>query len=336
MTRFTPLGALGFGGAPIGNLFAALTEPDADEVLEAAWNLGIRYYDTAPLYGLGLSEHRIGRSLRQRPRDSFVLSTKVGRLLHADPAAPTEQYGFVNALNYRVHFDYSASATQRSIEDSLQRLGLAALDIVLIHDVGEDTHGPSWPQRFAEAMRGAAPVLTRLREQGTIRAWGLGVNSVEPCRLALQQADPDLFLLAGRYTLLDHAAALTLLPACAARDVKLIIGGPYNSGLLAGGTTFDYVPADPRILARRDLIAAVCETHGVPLKAAALQFAAAPTVVSCVIPGGRNVREVTDNAELMAQALPEDLWRDLKRQGLVAADAQTPGSDQERRARASQ
>ena len=323
MTRFTPPGRLGFGGAAIGNLFEALTNSEADDALDAAWKAGIRYYDTAPMYGLGLSEHRLGRSLWQRPREAFVISTKVGRLLEPDESVSSNQYSFVNALKFKVRFDYSADATQRSVEDSLQRLGLATIDIVFIHDVGQDTHGPAWRDRFDEAMTGAAVALTRMREQRVIRAWGLGVNVVEPCLLALEQADPDLFLLAGRYTLLDHADGQTLLRACGERNVKLVIGGPYNSGLLAGGSTFDYVPAKTEMLLRRDRILAICQTHGVALKAAALQFCAAPDEVASVIPGSRSSREIVENAALMAKDIPEDFWRALKDQKLIARDVAT-------------
>ena len=323
-TRWRPPGPLGLGGAPLGNLFAPVPEDVAEAAVEAAWDAGIRFFDTAPLYGLGLSEHRMGRVLRGRPRDAFALCTKVGRLLDPDETAPREQHGFVDGLPFRVRFDYSADATLRSIEHSLARLGVARLDAVLIHDAAEDPHGDAWRDRFAEAMAGAAPALTRLREQGVIRAWGLGVNNVEPCLMALEQADPDLFLIAGRYTLLDHGALDRLLPACAARGASLVIGGPYNSGLLAGGTTFNYAPAAPNLLARRDRIAAVCAAHGVSMKAAALRFCAAPKVVACVIPGGRSVAEVAENARLMAEPIPASLWAALRAEGLIPEAAPVP------------
>jgi D-threo-aldose 1-dehydrogenase len=328
--RWRPPGPLGLGGAPLGNLFAPIEESVADAAIEAAWDAGLRFYDTAPLYGLGLSEHRMGRVLRGRPRADFALCTKVGRLLVPDEAAPREQHGFVGGLPFRVRFDYSADATLRSIEHSLARLGVARLDAVLIHDAAEDPHGDGWRARFAEAMAGAAPVLTRLREQGVIRAWGLGVNNVEPCLMALEQADPDLFLIAGRYTLLDHGAlrgqgALPgLLPACAARGVSLVIGGPYNSGLLAGGSTFNYAPAPADLVARCDRLGACAAEHGVELKAAALQFCAAPDVVACVIPGGRTPAEVTENARLVAQPIPRAFWEALRAQGLIPAEAAVP------------
>lgn len=324
MSRFVAPPGLGFGGAPLGNLFAAIPEAEAAATLETAWNLGQRYFDTAPLYGLGLSEHRFGAMLRARPRDEFVLSTKVGRLLLADRAAPSAQHGFVDGLPFRVAFDYSAAAVRRSIEDSYQRLGLSRIDIVFIHDIDEYTHGAAWRARHAEAMAGAAPALAALRESGVISGFGLGVNQVEPCLMALERSDPDVLLLAGRYTLLDTAALDTLFPACAARGVSVVIGGPYNSGLLAGGATFNYAAAPAEMVARVRRIAAVCARFAVSIKAAALQFCAAHPVVTSVIPGARNPAELQENAALFRAAIPAAFWAELKREGLLAAQAPTP------------
>ncbi len=325
-SRIRPPGPLGCGGAPLGNLFAPVSDDEADRVLALAWAEELRYYDTAPFYGFGLSEHRMGRALRSRPRDEFVLSTKVGRLLDPITAGPVsrERSSYVDALPFAVRYDYGADAARRSIEDSLQRLGLARVDIVYIHDVSEDTHGPDWTARFDEAMRGAAPALTRLREQGVIGGWGLGVNRVEPCLLALERADPDVFLCAGRYTLLDTASLETLLPACGTRGVSLVAGGPYNSGLLAGAPTYDYAAAPGGIVARRDAIDAVCRRHGVDLRAAALQFCAAHPVTASVIPGARNAAEMGGNVALMRTAIPVDLWSELKHERLIPAHAPTP------------
>ena len=196
--------------------------------------------------------------------------------------------------------------------------------MVYIHDVGEDTHGALWRDHFDQAMAGAAPALTALRTQGVIKAWGLGVNLAEPCRLALEQADPDVFLLAGRYTLLDTASLDTLLPACAARDVRIVVGGPYNSGLLAGGNTYNYEAAPAEMIARRDRMAALCAQHGVELKAAALQFCTAHPVVAAAIPGGRSAAEVQENVAMMAQPIPAALWAALKQQALIPDHAPTP------------
>lgn len=317
-------GPLGFGSAPLGNLFAPIAEDVAAATVAAAWECGVRHFDTAPHYGAGLAEHRVGDALRAHPRDDYWLSTKIGRLLEAaDVPDPAE--GFFGALPFRRRIDYSAAGTVRSIEDSLQRLGLRRVDVVYIHDVAEDWHGPAWKERFAEAMAGAAVVLTAMRERGEIRGWGLGINRVEPALLALEAARPDVFLIAGRYTLLDHTALGQLFPACAARGARVVLGGPYNSGLLAGGTTFNYEVAPAELVARTQALAAVCARHGVPLKAAALQFCAAHPVVAAVIPGARTPDEVRENAAMMRHPVPPALWTEMKRLGLLPDAAPTPG-----------
>ena len=322
--RYVPPGPLGCGGAPLGNLFRSLPDIEAHAALDAAWDSGVRHFDTAPFYGFGLSEHRFGAALRPRPRDAFTLSTKVGRLLTPSASPARERFNFVDGLPFAVRFDYTADGAKRSIEDSLQRLGMDRIDVAYIHDISEDTHGSAWREAFDAAMAGAAVALTRLRDEGVIRAWGLGVNLVEPCLLALEAADPDVFLLAGRYTLLDPGALDTLLPHCAARGVSVVIGSPYNSGLLAGGDTFNYAPATPGLIARRDRLAAVCHRHGVDLRSAALQFCAAHPVVAAVIPGGRSASEVQSNAALMAAQTPADLWTELRNLGLIPASAPVP------------
>lgn len=322
--RFAPPGPIGFGGAPLGNMFAAVSEATAAATLEAAWTSGIRYFDTAPHYGAGLSEHRFGAVLRQQPRDAYVLSTKLGRLLTPDPSVLSGPPPFNAGLPFRAAYDYSADGAMRSIEDSLQRLGLARIDIVYIHDIAEDAHGPNWREPFALAMKGAGQALTRLRAEGVIRAWGLGVNRVEACEAALEQSDPDVFLLAGRYSLLDHTAHTRLFPACANRGVSVVVGGPFNSGLLAGGAHFDYVEASPEILARRSRLQAICAEHGVDIRAAALQFCAAHPVVSCVIPGSKDPGKVVQNATLMREAIPGAFWGALRAAQLLPPDAPVP------------
>jgi D-threo-aldose 1-dehydrogenase len=299
-------------------------EHDAVACLAAAWDAGIRHYDTAPHYGAGLAEHRLGNALRARPRDVYTLSTKVGRLLHVAPETRELSQGFAHALPFRRTFDYTAAGTIRSLEDSHQRTGLNRFDIVYIHDCAEDWHGAAWKNRFAEAMAGAAQVLTAMRERGEIRAWGMGLNLVEPALACLEAARPDIFLIAGRYTLLDHTALAELFPACARRGVKIVLGGPYNSGLLAGGTTFNYEPAQPEIVARANAVRAVCARHGTDIKAAALQFCAAHPVVAAVIPGPRTAAEVRQNASLMGAAIPGELWAELRRGGLLPDEAPTP------------
>jgi D-threo-aldose 1-dehydrogenase len=324
MTRYIPHGPLGMGGAPLGNLFRRIPEETARAAIEAGWDADIRHFDTAPHYGAGLSEHRMGAVLRQYPRDEFTLSTKVGRLLDPVTSVPEIDENFEGGLSFRRRLDYSYDGTLRSIEDSLQRLGLSRIDIVYIHDCAEDWLGAAWTEQFAIAMNGAAKALTRLRQEGVIKAWGLGVNLVEPCLRALNEADPDLFLVAGRYTLLDHTALRELLPKCEARGVHVVVGGPYNSGLLAGGTTFNYETAPHEIVARARQIGAACDRYGVDLKAAALQFCAAHPAVAAVIPGPRTPEEVRQNAEMMVQPIPDQLWMDLKRDGLLPAEAPTP------------
>ena len=324
MIRFIPHGPLGMGGAPLGNLFARVPDSVAAATVAAAWESDIRHFDTAPHYGAGLSERRMGDALRQYPRGEYTLSTKVGRLLVPDAGVPDPAEGFAGGLPFRRAVDFSAAGTHRSIEDSLQRLGLPSIDIAYIHDVSEDALGPAWKRHFTEAMAGAATALSELRAGGVIRAWGLGVNRVEPCLAALEASDPDFFLLAGRYTLLDHAALADLLPACEARGVYIVVGGPFNSGLLAGGDTFDYSHAPPALVARARAMGAICGRHGVDLKAAALQFCAAHPAVAAVIPGARTPGEVRQNAALMTVPIPEAVWQELRAAGLIPPDAPTP------------
>lgn len=313
---------LGFGGAPLGNLFTTVDEEVAQQTLERAWTLGLRYYDTAPLYGHGLSEQRIGRALQSKPRDSFVLSTKVGRLLKPDAQAPREQSGYVGALRNTAHYDYSADGARRSIEDSLTRMGLSRIDIVYIHDIDRHTHGDAQATRFAEAMSGAWPALARLRDEGVIGAVGLGVNEWQVCRDALAHADFDCFMLAGRYTLLDTSSAAELAPLCAERGVQLVLGGVYNSGILATGAvpgaTFHYAQADDATLARVRRIEAVCVSFDVPLRAAALQFALACPVAAGVVVGGRRPAEIEDSVAMARVQVPQGLWDTLRAQGLLA------------------
>lgn len=324
--------ALGFGGAPLGNLFAPVADADALALVRRAHSRGIRYFDTAPHYGNGLSEHRLGTALRAVPRDDYLLSTKVGRLLTPDPAAARQQHGYVDVLPFVQRWDYSRDATLRSIDDSLQRLGLARIDYVFIHDVARDAHGDAQPRRFREAMEGAIPALARLKAEGVIAGYGLGVNEWQVCVDALRHADLDVLLVAGRYTLLDQSALAELLPVCAARGVRVVAGGPFNSGILATGVraaggrapTFDYAPAPPAVVARVAALEDVCMAHRVPLKAAALQFPRAHPAVACVLAGARSVAELDENLALAAQPIPAAFWRDLRARNLVAADAPLP------------
>jgi D-threo-aldose 1-dehydrogenase len=297
-----------------------------------AFDRGIRYFDTAPHYGNGLSEHRMGAALRALSRDDYVLSTKVGRLLIADRNAPREQNGYVDVLPFVQRWDYSADATLRSIEDSLQRLGLARIDYVFIHDVARDAHGDAQPERFREAMDGAVPALARLKAERVIAGFGLGVNDWQVCVDALAHADMDILLLAGRYTLLDQTALPQLLPLCVDRGTRVVLGGPFNSGILATGTRppngrpvyFNYAPATTEVLARARAIEAVCEAHRVPLKAAALQFPAAHPAISCVLAGARSTAELDENVALASAPIADAFWRDLRAQRLVDEAAPLP------------
>ncbi|MFC4166009.1 aldo/keto reductase [Teichococcus aestuarii] len=321
--RFAPPGPLGFGGAPLGDMFDRVDEATAEASLEAAWESGIRYYDTAPHYGAGLSEHRFGAVLREKPRDDYVLSTKVGRLL-VPSVEPEIGEPFVSGLMFRRQVDYSAAAARRSVEDSLQRMAVGRIDIAYVHDLAPDHLGDGYDEAFRTARDGAFRELTRMREEGLIRAWGLGVNLTEPCVRALKESDPDVFLLAGRYSLLDLSGLEELFPLCAGRGAHIVVGGPYNSGLLAGGRNFDYQEAGPEQVAARDRMAAVAAEHGVDLKAAALQFCAAHPVVASVIPGAKHPDRVRQNAALMKQEIPAAFWAALKEQALLPPDAPTP------------
>lgn len=323
--RFAPPGPLGFGGAPLGDMFARVDEATAEATLAAAWETGTRYYDTAPHYGAGLSEHRFGAFLRRHKRDDYVLSTKVGRLLVPDMEGEIG-HPFLSALPFRRVVDYSAAAARRSVEDSLQRMAIGRIDIVYVHDLAADHLGAAWEDAFATARDGAFRELIKMREEGLIRAWGLGVNLPEPCIRALRESDPDVFLLAGRYSLLDLTGLKELFPICAERGAHVVVGGPFNSGLLAGGKTFDYQDAPPEQVAARDRLAAVAKEHGVDLRAAALQFCAAHPVVASVIPGAKHPDRVRQNAELMRQKIPAAFWSTLKAQSLLPEDAPTPAA----------
>ncbi|MCI3204285.1 MULTISPECIES: aldo/keto reductase [Pandoraea] len=322
---------LGFGTAPLGNMYRDIPNDEAIATVDAAWESGIRYFDAAPLYGAGLAELRLGEALAGRPRDEYSIGTKVGRLIldeHEDASQRDlgEKGGlFEHGLPNKIVYDYTADGTLRSIEDSLKRLRTDRLDYVWIHDPAVDFHGDRWHEVFDVAMEGAAKALTRLRDEKVIKGWGLGVNRIEPCELAIERADPDGFLLAGRYTLLDHAGALArLMPMSAERDLGIIVGGPYNSGVLAGGTHFEYQPATPELLARVARIRDVCQQFGVDIRAVALQFSLAHPAVAGAIPGASRPERIEENQTLASAPIPAELWTALKSQGLIAENAPTP------------
>jgi D-threo-aldose 1-dehydrogenase len=319
---------IGFGGAPLGNLFAIVTDADARASLETAWASGCRFFDTAPLYGYGLSERRVGDALREKPRDQYVLSSKVGRLIRPGMQGRGGGTDFKSPMPFHAEFDYSYDATMRSFEDSLQRLGLERIDIALIHDVGRDWHGDRQPAMFREAMNGAAKALAELKAAGQIAAIGLGVNEAEVCEQALQEGDFDCFLLAGRYTLLEQEPLERLFPACRKRNVSIIIGGPFNSGLLARvgqpDATYNYGAVPAEIAQRAAALHEVCSAHGVPVPAAALQFPLAHALVASVIPGARNAAEVASHWQWARLKIPSALWDDLRARGLLHPEAPVP------------
>jgi D-threo-aldose 1-dehydrogenase len=322
------LDRVGFGGAPLGNLFTPIPEPDAIRAVTAAYEAGLRYFDTAPLYGRGRSEHRIGAALRSRPRESFRISTKVGRLLHPTTGRPKDDAAYTDVPAFDVEYDYSEDGARRSLEASLERLGMDRVDTLFIHDIDRWTHGDAQPARFREAMTGAYRALRRLRAQGVVSAIGVGVNEWEVCQQAAEAGDFDGFLLAGRYTLLEQEALASFLPLCERRGLFVVIGGPFNSGILATGAvegaTYNYRPAPPEIRARVARIEAICRRHAVPLAAAALQFPLAHPAVRSVIPGARSADEVRTNLALLRVPIPVGLWTDLREAGLLRADAPTP------------
>ena len=319
---------IGFGGAPLGNLFAVVTEPDAQASLKTAWDSGCRLFDTAPLYGYGLSERRFGDALREKARDQYVLSTKVGRLLRPGTVGRGDGTDFHSPMPFYAEFDYSYDATMRSLEDSLQRLGLERIDVALIHDIGRDWHGDRQPEMFRKAMSGSAKALAELKAAGRIGAIGIGVNEVEVCEEALQAADFDCFLLAGRYTLLEQGPLDRLFPACQKRNVSLIIGGAFNSGLLARvgqpDATYNYGAVPPEIAQRAAALHEVCARHNVPLPAAALQFPLGHPAVASVIPGARNAAEVASHWQWARMKIPAALWDDLRAHGLLHPEAPVP------------
>ncbi len=315
---------LGLGTAPLGGLLGDVAEGDAAGALEAAWAGGVRFVDTAPFYGFGRAERRTGDALRRHPRAAYVLCTKAGRLLAPEPDPPGAAHGWVAPLPFRPVYDYSYDGVRRSFEDSLQRLGLERIDVLLLHDIGQFTHGPGYEHHVEMAMTGGQTALAALKAEGLIGAYGIGVNETAVLMTALERGDWDCFLLAGRYTLLEQDALDDLMPACAARGTSIIVGGPYNSGLLAGGDTWNYAKAPAALVARRDRIERVCAAHGVAIEAAALQFPLAHPAVASVIPGARTAAEAEANLAHLWASVPLSLWDALEAEGLIRSDAPVP------------
>jgi len=321
------IGQLGFGTAPLGNMFRSISEEEAAATVEAAWDQGIRFFDTAPLYGAGLAETRLGKALAHHHRDEYTLSTKVGRLVSDELDTSKRSGPFSQGNVNKMLSDYSADATLRSIENSLERLGTDRLDIVFVHDVAQDAHGDEWIEHFNIARKGAFKVLTTLKEEGVIKAWGLGVNRVEPCELTLDLDDvrPDGFLLAGRYTLLDHNQPLQrLFNKAKAKNVEFVAGGPYSSGVLVGGKHFEYQEASAEMLAKVKDINVIARHYNVDIKAAALQFPLANPLVAAVIPGASRPSRIIEDVQAIKAEVPFGFWQTMKEQGFISPDAPTP------------
>ncbi len=320
--------AFGFGTAPIGNIFRGINEKTSDTMFRKAWDAGIRYFDTAPMYGHGLSELRTGQSLRWKNRNEFVLSSKVGRILKPAQRQTINFEPWVNAAPFTMHFDYSYDGVMRSFEDSLQRLALEHIDICFIHDIDRFTRGNEQPEVFNQAMDGAWKALSNLKEQGLVRAIGVGVNEWEVCHAALEQRDFDCFLLAGRYTLLEQGALDKFLPLCEKRGAAVVVGGGFNSGILATGAVegakYNYATAPDDIMIKVRKIEAVCAEYDVPLGAAALQFVVAHPAVPTFMAGTRTLKQLEQNLKWFSIEIPAQFWADLKNNGLLRDDAPVP------------
>ena len=319
---------LGFGGAPLGDLYAHIDEASAVETVETALASGINLVDTSPLYGHGLSEHRIGAALRRSGRKDVVISTKVGRV--AEPfVGRGNGSGYLGGLPHGLRFDYSYDGAMRSLEQSALRLGVDRIDIVLIHDVDVWTHGGDMiEQRFAETMNGAYRALETLRAAGAVKAIGVGVNEAEMCERFARAGDFDTMLLAGRYSLLEQPGLASFMPLAQQKGIDLMLGGVFNSGILAtgpvAGAKYNYQPAPPAILARVAAIEAVCARHGVPLRRAALQFPLGHPAVASLVMGAVKPEEVADQVAELSAPIPAALWTELKAEGLLGADVPVP------------
>ncbi|NTF10472.1 aldo/keto reductase [Agrobacterium rubi] len=328
--RWRPTHRIGFGALPIGNaFFKSVPESQAIETVETAWNAGVRLYDTSPSYGFGGSERRLGVVLSTKPRDEFVLASKIGRVMEPDTTLGVRDAGqWHDAPAFKYTYDYSADGTRRSIEHSLLRLGVASLDIVFVHDLtpGNSELG-NWEEHLEIAKSGAFPTLQRMKEEGIIKAWGMGVNNPEPILAALEVAEPDIMLAATQYTLVNHDEALTgIMPALEKAGASIMNGASLNAGFLAGRERFNYggreIPA--AMIEKRRKLYNIARSHSVDLRVAALQFAAAHPVVSCIIPGASSSDQVLQNVEALGTKIPADFWAEVKQQGIVNQNAPVP------------
>jgi D-threo-aldose 1-dehydrogenase len=330
---FKPEFKFGLGGVPLGNEFDKHTDKDAEGTLEAAWAVGVRYFDVAPWYGFGLAERRFGRFLHNKDRDDYILSSKVGKLFKASKNnRHAEVFPLSDSPNDLV-IDYTADGVRRSIEDSLQRLGVSHLDIAFVHDLSPDfAYFPNgWEEQYEIARKGAFPALSRMREEGIIRAWGVGVNTPFAILKVIEDADPDVCLCARQYSLIDHANAVNeVFPAVRARNVSLVIGSALNAGFISGSARYNYGQQNFRIppdaIQKRDRLRAVAARHGVDLRTAALQFSAAATEAVALVVGARSDQQIQEDYNSMQARIPSEFWQELKAGGLVESGAALPAA----------
>jgi D-threo-aldose 1-dehydrogenase len=329
--HYKPPFRFGMGGVPLGNEFAVVTDKDAYATIEAAWSAGVRYYDMAPWYGLGLAERRYGNFLHNKDRSEFVLSSKVGKLLKASKTAKNKGYFPFSPSPNDVVYDYTASGVRRSVEDSLQRLGIDSLDIAFVHDISSDNkYLPTpWQEQFEIARKGAFPELTRMREEGLIKGWGIGVNTPEPILRLLEVADPDVCLLASQYSLIDHKNALDqVFPVARTRNVSFVIGSSLNAGFISGSPRYNYGKQSYQIptvfLEKRKRLREVASNHGVDLRTAALQFSAAPDIAAALVVGASSEQQILADYTSMQTSIPAEFWADLKAQNLIEQNAPVP------------
>ena len=329
--HYKPPFKFGMGGVPLGNEFAVVTDKDAYAILDAAWTAGIRYYDVSPWYGLGLAERRFGNFLHNKNRSEYVISSKVGKLLKASKTAKNREYFPFSPSPNDLVFDYTASGVRRSIEDSLQRLGIDSLDIAFVHDISPDNKllPTSWQEQFQIATKGAFPELTRMREEGLIKGWGIGVNTPEPIMRVLEVADPDVCLLASQYSLIDHKNALNqVFPEVRKKNASLVVGSSLNAGFISGSPRYNYgkesykIPAE--FIEKRKRLREVAGNHGVDLRTAALQFSASPDVAAALIVGVSSEQQILADYTSMQTKIPVEFWEDLKAQKLIEQNAPTP------------
>jgi D-threo-aldose 1-dehydrogenase len=329
--HYRPPFKFGMGGVPMGNEFSVVIDDDANAILEAAWSAGVRYYDMAPWYGLGLAERRFGYFLHNKKRSEYILSSKVGKLLKASKTArDPDLFPFSPSPN-DVVFDYTGPGIRRSIEDSLQRLGIDSLDIVFVHDISSDNKllPTSWQEQFKIATTGAFPELTRMREEGIIKGWGIGVNTPEPILRVLEVADPDVCLLASQYSLIDHKNALnSIFPVVREKNASLVIGSSLNAGFISGSPRYNYGKDSYKIptahIEKRRKLREVAGNHAVDLRTAALQFSAAPDVAAALVVGVSREHQILEDYTSLQTKIPAEFWAELKSQNLIEQNAPTP------------